>query len=197
MEPTSVQRLARVLRFLITLTYVCNLAALVLVPALVIFSPNVIMHGLEGQVLHLLGIRPYGEDDIFVPILFAGLSSWGEIWQHASWVLHTMFLTLWGICTAVILRQGRRILDTVLEGNPFQAANAHSLRRAAVCCWTISGAALARLIGELLWAGDTEPLYTYNALFCPMFLMAGLLFLVMSALFRQAAELREDRDLTI
>ena len=40
-----------------------------------------------------------------------------------------------------------------------------------------------------------EPAYT--ALFVPAFFMAGLLFLVMSALFRQAAELQEDRDLTI
>ena len=34
-------------------------------------------------------------------------------------------------------------------------------------------------------------------LFVPAFFMAGLLFLVMSALFRQAAELKEDQDLTI
>ena len=31
------------------------------------------------------------------------------------------------------------------------------------------------------------PLLTYNALFVPIFLMAGLLCMVMSALFRQAA----------
>ncbi|WP_289804203.1 hypothetical protein, partial [Faecalibaculum rodentium] len=33
------------------------------------------------------------------------------------------------------------------------------------------------------------PLFTYNALFVPVFFMAGLLCMVMSALFRQAAEL--------
>ena len=37
----------------------------------------------------------------------------------------------------------------------------------------------------------------YNALFIPVFFMAGLVFMVMSALFRQAAELKEDQDLTI
>ena len=41
------------------------------------------------------------------------------------------------------------------------------------------------------------PVLTYNALFVPVFFLAGLLFLVMSALFRQAAELQEDQDLTI
>ena len=42
-----------------------------------------------------------------------------------------------------------------------------------------------------------RPLFTYNALFCPVFLMGGLLCLVMSALFRQAAELKAENDLTI
>jgi len=40
-------------------------------------------------------------------------------------------------------------------------------------------------------------LFTYNFLFVPMFLLAGLLCMVMSALFRQAAELKADHDLTI
>ena len=42
-----------------------------------------------------------------------------------------------------------------------------------------------------------KPFFTYNTLFVPVFFMAGLLFMVMSALFRQAAELKEDQDLTI
>ena len=41
------------------------------------------------------------------------------------------------------------------------------------------------------------PLVTYNALFVPIFAMAGLLCLVMSALFRQAAEMKSENDLTI
>ena len=44
---------------------------------------------------------------------------------------------------------------------------------------------------------NLAPLFTYNALAIPAFFMGGLLFLVMSALFRQAAELKEDQDLTI
>ena len=44
---------------------------------------------------------------------------------------------------------------------------------------------------------NAAPLFTYNTLFVPAFFMAGLLFLVMSALFRQAAQLQEDQDLTI
>ena len=38
---------------------------------------------------------------------------------------------------------------------------------------------------------------TYNALFVPIFTMFGLLCLVMSALFRQATEMKAENDLTI
>ena len=41
------------------------------------------------------------------------------------------------------------------------------------------------------------PGFNYNALFVPVSLLAGLLCMVMSALFRQAAELKADNDLTI
>lgn len=61
----------------------------------------------------------------------------------------------------------------------------------------ISGAALVRLVLWLWSEGNVWPLFTYTALFIPAFFMGGLLFLVMSALFRQAAELKEDQDLTI
>ena len=128
-------------------------------------------------------------------LFFAG--SWQWVWSDASAVAITVFLWLCGICTAVILWQAKRVLGTILQGNPFQKANAAALKRAAVCCWIISGIALIRLVFWLWTEGNLAPLVTYTALFVPAFFMGGLLFLVMSALFRQAAELQEDQDLTI
>lgn len=123
--------------------------------------------------------------------------SWWAVWSHAETAVLTVFFWLCGVCTAVILWQAKKVLDTILQGSPFQQANARSLKRAAVCCWIISGAALVRLV-LWLWAdGTLAPLFTYTTLFVPAFFMAGLLFLVMSALFGQAAELKEDQDLTI
>ena len=75
--------------------------------------------------------------------------------------------------------------------------NAVSLRRAAVSSFVISLAALVRLVFSLCWYRSLAPLLTYNALFVPIFAMAGLLCLVMSALFRQAAEMKAENDLTI
>ena len=121
---------------------------------------------------------------------------WG-VWTDRLLSLVTLFLWLCGICTAVILWQAKKVLDTILAQTPFQKTNARALHRAAVCCWIISGMALVRLV-LWLWAdGTPAPLFTYTALFIPAFFMAGLLFQVMSALFRQASELKEDQDLTI
>ena len=135
-----------------------------------------------------------------LPLFF--LNSLWAVWAVAgrgevTVALLTVFFWLCGTCTALILWQAKTVLDTILAGAPFQLANARALRLAAVCCWIISGAALVRL-ALWLWAeGNLAPLFTYTALFVPAFFMAGLLFLVMSALFRQAAELQEDQDLTI
>lgn len=47
------------------------------------------------------------------------------------------------------------------------------------------------------FTSPSRPLATYNALFVPIFTMFGLLCLVMSALFRQATEMKAENDLTI
>ncbi|MFQ9916530.1 MAG: DUF2975 domain-containing protein [Flavonifractor plautii] len=53
------------------------------------------------------------------------------------------------------------------------------------------------MVWGLFYYGSVAPLLTYNALFVPIFILGGLLCLVMSALFRQAAELKAENDLTI
>ena len=188
MERTAVQKLAGVLKILVTVTFVCNLAALFFVPGLSL------MRGPE----ELLGLTPY-EDPLEVPLrlLVVFALSWGWAWGEAYSAVLTLFLLFCGVCTAVILWQGRRVLGTILAGEPFQRANGVSLRRAGVCCFAISAAALARVAWGLWWYQSVAPLLTYNALFVPVFLLGGLLCLVVSALFRQAAELKAENDLTI
>ena len=101
------------------------------------------------------------------------------------------------VTAALILLQGLRVLGTILQGAPFSTQNAVSLRRAAVCSFCIAGAALLRTIWGLWFYQSLRPLATYNALFVPIFTMFGLLCLVMSALFRQATEMKVENDLTI
>lgn len=173
MPNSNVQKIARVLNILVSITFICNLLALLLVPTLVrqaYVSPYLYQELLWDQTL---------------------------VWKDPQAVALIFFLWFSGICTAVILWQGRRVLRTILQGAPFSLENAISLRRAAVSSFVISTAALARLIFSICYYRSLAPLLSYNALFVPIFAMAGLLCLVMSALFRQAAEMKAENDLTI
>ena len=191
MEKTAVQRLAQVLRVLVVITFVCNLIALFPVPGMAAFY-------VSGEGAELLE-----NNSVFWFIRFFAAIWHPVIWmlgatgESQDWVVLSLFLLFCGVCTAVILWQGKRVLDTILRGTPFTPGNAQNLKRAAVCCFLISAAALLRLAWGLAYYQSIGPLLTYNALFVPVFFMAGLLCLVMSALFRQAAELKEDQDLTI
>lgn len=196
MEQTSVQRLARVLRVMVIAVFVCNIIVLLFVPAL---AGMLAENRWDGQTMEQLLTGEHTEFWLKFSVF-----SWSPIaWMFALaggdlyWPVLTLFLLSCGTCTAVILWQGKRVLDTILKGNPFVMDNAKSLKRAAVCCFVISGAALARLIWGFVYYQSIAPLLTYNALFVPIFLMGGLLFMVMSALFRQAAELKAENDLTI
>lgn len=198
MSKETTLRLARVLRVLVTITFVCNLLVLPLVPVLV----SMVGSGVElPRLLELLGSPPPapGEDWLwFSPGMTMFLVLWGA-WseQFAYCLVLTLFLLFCGVCTAVILWQARRVLATVLAGNTFTRANAANMGRAAVCCLLISGAALARTVWGLCYYRSPAPLLTYNALFVPIFLMGGLVCLVLSALVGQAAQLQEENDLTI
>lgn len=195
MERTSVQRLARVLRTLVIITFVCNLLVLPLVPGLAAQKDG---HELERMLQDLSqNIKDgYGLHALGHWLLYTlGCLRW--VWFNLEAALLAVFFLLCGVCTAVILWQAKKALDTILAGNPFQLSNARALHRAAVCCWIISGTALTRLVLWLWAEGHEAPFFSYNTLAIPAFFMAGLLFQVMSALFRQAAELKEDQDLTI
>lgn len=195
MKKFDVKKLAHILRVLVILAFACNLLALFMVPGLV----GMRSLGMDLQELFQTGSDPH---EPVSPVIYL-IAMWPEVFRHIyqawenEYVVLTFFLLFCGVCTAVILWQGKRVLDTILKGGAFTLGNAGNLRRAAVCCYLISGAALARLIWGLLYYQSIAPLLTYNALFVPIFLMAGLLCLVMSALFRQAAELKEENDLTI
>lgn len=193
METTAVQKLARVLRWCVIIVFAINLLTLPLVPGLA----ALLAEGGPERVREafLLAAVPDRGLGVFLPVFLA--LSVLAVWADQMAAALTVFFWLCGICTAVILWQAKKVLDTILEGKPFQLKNARALNRAAVCCCIISGAALARLIWWLAYDHSAAPFFTYNTLFVPAFLMAGLLFQVMSALFRQAAELKEDQDLTI
>ena len=183
MKTVDARKIAGVLNVLVGIALVCNVIAVYMVPTIVLVGGA---QNLVGHPHQWGGLR-------------GTLAAWGHGWiwfGSYEWVL-SLFLVFAGVNTAVILRQARRVLGTVLRGEPFSMENAVSLSRAALSCFLIAGAALGRVIFSVWHYQSLRPLGTYNALFVPMFAMGGLLCLVMSALFRQAAELKAENDLTI
>lgn len=197
MGKLPVEKLAGVLRALVEVTFVCNIIALFLVPAFVVLQ-------VEGVTVaeYLFGLFRPEEAGGLTGSWALLLTAWFWVWKAAPAVVSTFLLLFCGCCTAVILRQGRRVLDTVLRGAPFCRENAVSFRRAAAAAFAVAAASLVRwgVDVRLLWAysrSPSAPLPAYDALLVPIFTMAGLLSLILSALFRQAAELKAENELTI
>ena len=177
-----------ILRVLLLIALICDLLILPLVPALVV---------LDG-IAPLEALATSGMPDRTVWMLAIFIAAWQYVWTADGYtVILTLFLLFFGVCAAVMLWQGRRVLRTILRSEPFSPENAVSLNRAAVCSFLISGAALARTVSTVLLKDAAAALLSYTALFIPLFAMAGLLFLLMSGLFGQATAMKEESDLTI
>ena len=104
-EQTNVQKLAKVLRWLVALAFVCNIIALYFVPAIVLLSPIELFQGFWDRLLILLQIQPLGEDDIYTPMVFVALFAWQEMWREPTSLPYVGFLLLCGISSAQILYQ--------------------------------------------------------------------------------------------
>ena len=129
MDRTQTQKLARALHILVTVTLAVNILALVVLPGLLYYNPNSLLAGAQD---FMEGVVHAGEDDIVAAAWFGLVFSWPLVLADAPQLLPPcLFLLVCGLCTAVILQQGRRILTTVEAGEPFQRANAQALRRAA------------------------------------------------------------------
>lgn len=194
MSDTTVRRIARGLRVLLILTMALIALAVLLVPASVMTNEENLFGGAGTFLYDLVHAAP---DDITAAGVAGIFLSWVWVWGEGTRALTALFLVACGICTVLILLQGLRVLNTILRGTPFSPQNASRLRRAAVYSFCIAGAAVVRTVWGLWFYQSLRPLATYNALFMPVFTVFGLLCLVMSALFRQAAEMQAENDLTI
>lgn len=194
MNLAAARKTARILNILALLVLICNCILLYLIPVSVMSEGSGLLDGVWN---YLSGIFFPGEDDIVAAGIFGSLLAWFWVWQDVQYLIPTLFLIVSGVCTAVILQQGRRVLQTILHSEPFSAENALHLRRAALCCFVIAAAALIRTVSGVLRYQSFRPLTNYNALFVAIFTLAGLLLLIMAALFRQAAEMKAENDLII
>ena len=195
MEYTHIQKIAKALRILVIIVFVCNLLALLLVPGLAALSADGGIDLVAHAVLAALK-QPGHEGQGLTSLPLFMVLAWVGVWSETYTILMTVFLWICGISTAIILWQAKRVLDRIMKAEIFSDANAVNLRRAAICCFVISATSLLWAICRAVLGGIFE-LFSLSTLFFPVFFLAALLFLVMSALFRQAAELKAENDLTI
>lgn len=202
MTRSSAHRLAKVAKLVVSLLMICTIVGMVSIPAMVLLTPEGFCRGIMDKLLHLMGIKPLPAEqaELYIPLwwTFAVIwVSWGEVWSQWMWIVHMVMMMVCAVSLLMVLRQARDVLDAVLAGDPFRRRSADAMKRASYGCWVIAGGALAWLVAEVCLSASSAPLYGCHALMIPAFSMAGLLLLLLSALFCQAAELQEEQDLTI
>ncbi len=121
MESAGVRKLARALRVMVVVVFACNLIALLFVPFFVMLqSAKISLASVGSDLLYggvaMFGYAPPGSWIIWYGFLF--LTSFAEVWAESYTAVLTVFLWACGVCTAVILWQARRVLDTILTGRP-------------------------------------------------------------------------------
>lgn len=191
MVRTAAQKIADVLIFLCGFLIFCDILLLPLTPALAYFR---FQNPASMRFDHLLAVFAYDFDDGVGNLLEIILK---ESWKSPETAVLALFLLLAGICGAVILVQGIRLLASVADGTPFSPKNAVYLQRAAAGCFVIAAGRPGGRTAFTLCRDGAAALLSYTALFIPLFTMAGLLCLVMAGLFHRAAEMKAENDLTI
>ena len=189
MARTSAQKISDILIVLCILALITEMLLLPWINALAYFQSAV---SNDMTFDHLMSLFAYDLDDGLGNLFRISLDSL----KHPPAAVLSLFLWIVAICAALILVQGIRVLASVADGSPFSSKNAAFLRRAGLACFIISAGALGRTVFTLCWEGNCA-LTSYTVLFIPLFAMAGLLCLVFSVLFRQAAEMKAENDLTI
>lgn len=190
MDRTPCQKIADAL---IVLSVLALLAETLLLPWISAFA--CFRSGIPSRLTFegLMSTFAYDFDDGLGNLIWIALA---ECWLYPDSAVLSLFLWVVAVCGAVILVQGICILATVADGAPFSPQNARALRRAALACFAIAAGALGRTVFTLFREGAAA-LVSYTALFVPLFVMAGLFCLGFSGLFCQAAEIKEENDLTV
>ncbi|MDW5299384.1 MAG: DUF2975 domain-containing protein [Sedimentibacter sp.] len=104
----------------------------------------------------------------------------------ARFMIITLLLS--GISSVYILWQLKVIFKTLLDGNPFIAANVICLRKIAVACLTISIIYFLKLL--------IMPTIS-TAVIIAIFVVACLLCLTLKDLFKQSIFYKDENDLTV
>lgn len=116
------------------------------------------------------------------------LHAYGYMLVRHQYACMLALLYLSGICALIILCHGRKILHDIVNGNPFTFLTARRVRAIAFWCAPIG-------LGYLLGTAVLPSVFV--VLVGLAFSFAAVLVLILSELFLQAAQYKQENDLTI
>lgn len=174
--------------FAVLLLLIAVFATISVVATLI--SPNPILFRAPGKQLT---IRTPGLDLVF---------QFDQEKHPSHAITFSMLATLpIAACNIMILFQLRKILSTVLEGNPFVAENARRLRHIAFALFAITlvsiltGSLAGRWQQEMIQLPGVQAIARWRLDFSQI--GSGVLVLVLAEVFRLGVAMREEQDLTI
>lgn len=146
--------------------------------------------GLSGIIKRLLDLMFIGGIAIILGLPF--VLQWyisllrGNTGELYSFLLPFLYLT--GILALIIVNELRKVFKTLNRMDPFRMDNVKSFKTMSVCCFAISVLYIVKVI-------------TFNSfltiILTMVFVIGGFLLLILAEVFRQAAMVKEENDLTI
>ncbi len=124
---------------------------------------------------------------ISVPWVLKFASKYSAVFREYYWEMVIAFI-LSGIFAVLIFFELKRMIGTVLEGNPFVMENVVALKRMAYYAFAIALITVGRLAMSM-----TPAVFVVII----VFVVAGIFSLVLAQVFRQAVEYKLENDLTI
>jgi len=124
---------------------------------------------------------------ISVPWVLKFASKYSEVFREYYWEMVIAFM-LSGVFAVLIFFELKRMIGTVLVGNPFVMENVVSLRRMAYYAFVIAAITVGRLTMSM-----TPAVFVVII----VFVVAGIFSLVLAQVFKQAVDYKLENDLTI
>lgn len=115
-------------------------------------------------------------------------------------ITYTLFV-VGGIASLAILYYLRKIVCTLIKVTPFVSDNVRSMERISICCFIITSNYIINFFCNRQYTDFDIITYDYTGIHTDfeavIFFFAGCFILILSKVFQQAVQVKEENDLTI
>lgn len=115
-DPCDVKRL----KTLVSALRICTLIGVVLIPAMVVFTPEAFFGSVGEKLLHLLGIQmlPTEQAELYVPVWWTFgmvVTAWGEVWSRWEWIVQMAVMMVCAVGLLLVLNRVKDNLEVTLH----------------------------------------------------------------------------------